>query len=78
MRQSGAWAQFLDSFTPLHYGTFGGLPVKILWCIGGLAPGILSITGCLMWYKRKFPKRRKQTVSEPVGAREKGELEPAN
>lgn len=78
VRQSGAWAQFLDSFTPLHYGTFGGLPVKILWCIGGLAPGILSITGCLMWYKRKFPKRRKQTASEPVGASEKGELEPAN
>ncbi|WP_009964386.1 PepSY-associated TM helix domain-containing protein [Verrucomicrobium spinosum] len=76
--QGGAWAQILDSFTPLHYGTFGGLPVKILWCIGGLAPGILSITGFLMWYKRKFPKRRKQTVSEPVGAREKGELEPAN
>ncbi len=78
MSQGGAWAQILDSFTPLHYGTFGGLPVKILWCIGGLAPGILSITGFLMWYKRKFPKRRKQTVSEPVGAREKGELEPAN
>ncbi|WP_038172236.1 PepSY-associated TM helix domain-containing protein [Verrucomicrobium sp. BvORR106] len=76
--QSGAWDQVLDSFTPLHYGTFGGLPVKILWSLGGLAPGILSITGFLMWYKRKFPKRRKQTASEPVGAREKGELEPAN
>jgi uncharacterized iron-regulated membrane protein len=76
--QSGAWDQFLDSFTPLHYGTFGGLPVKILWCIGGLAPGILSITGFLMWYKRKFPKRRKQTVGEQVSTREKSGLEPAN
>ncbi|MEZ0386412.1 MAG: PepSY-associated TM helix domain-containing protein, partial [Verrucomicrobium sp.] len=54
VRQSGLWAQFEDSFRPLHYGTFGGLPVKILWSLGGLAPGILSITGFLMWYKRKF------------------------
>jgi uncharacterized iron-regulated membrane protein len=60
IRAAGVWDQFLDTFTPLHYGTFGGLPVKILWCVGGLTPGILGVTGFLMWYRRKYPKRSKR------------------
>jgi len=52
--QSGFWSQVLDSFRPLHYGTFGGIPVKILWSLGGLTPAILAISGSLMWWKRKF------------------------
>lgn len=77
--EAGLWTQVLDSFTPLHYGTFGGLFVKILWSLGGLAPGILSITGVLMWYSRKFPKRRKATEESRVSTRdEKGELEAVN
>lgn len=35
----------LDSFRPLHFGTFGGIFTKILWVILGLAPGVLSISG---------------------------------
>lgn len=65
IRQAGLWAQILDSFTPLHFGTFGGLPVKILWCLGGLAPGILGVTGFLMWRLRRQPKSRTRTA--PVG-----------
>lgn len=53
LRTQGPWARFADSFTPLHYGTFGGLPVKILWCIGGLTPGLLGITGFLIWSRRR-------------------------
>lgn len=49
----GIWAQVVDSFRPLHFGNFGGLPVQVLWCLGGLSPAILSVTGCLMWWKRK-------------------------
>lgn len=52
--QAGFWGQILDSFRPLHYGTFGGLPVKILWCLGGLAPAILALSGTFLWWKRKF------------------------
>ena len=53
IRQAGLWARIADTFTPLHYGTFGGLPVKILWCLGGLTPGILAITGFIMWRLRR-------------------------
>jgi uncharacterized iron-regulated membrane protein len=53
IRQAGLWARIADTFTPLHYGTFGGLPVKILWCLGGLTPGALAITGFFMWLLRR-------------------------
>ncbi len=53
LRQAGTWALIADTFTPLHYGTFGGLPVKILWCLGGLTPGTLAITGFIMWRLRR-------------------------
>jgi uncharacterized iron-regulated membrane protein len=53
IRQAGLWARIADTFTPLHYGTFGGLTVKILWTIGGLTPGALAITGFAMWRARR-------------------------
>ncbi|AOS44663.1 hypothetical protein Verru16b_01730 [Lacunisphaera limnophila] len=55
LRTQGRWARIADTFTPLHYGTFGGLPVKILWCLGGLTPGLLGITGFLIWFRRQRP-----------------------
>ncbi len=50
---------FLDSFRPLHFGLFAGLPIRILWCIAGLMPLILSITGVYMWTVRRKKKRAK-------------------
>jgi len=58
IRQAGAWAQIMDSFRPLHFGTFGGLFVKILWCLGGLTPAILAISGSIMWLKRRKPAKQ--------------------
>lgn len=62
IRQAGLWARFVDSFTPLHYGTFGGLTVKILWTLGGLTPGALAITGFVMW------RLRKRAATRPTSA----------
>ncbi|MEH2423610.1 MAG: PepSY-associated TM helix domain-containing protein [Nostoc sp.] len=45
----------LNFFTPLHYGTFGGLPTRILYVFVGLTPLILFITGFVMWQYRKRP-----------------------
>ena len=36
----------------LHFGQYGGLPVKIVYSVLGLAGGLLSITGFLMWRRR--------------------------
>lgn len=38
---------------PLHFGNYGGLPVKILYSILGLSPGLLAITGFFIWLRRK-------------------------
>jgi uncharacterized iron-regulated membrane protein len=52
----------LNAFTPIHYGTFGGLPTRILYVFVGLAPTILFITGLVMYRLRRRP--RPQTVME--------------
>ncbi|MEH1769030.1 MAG: PepSY-associated TM helix domain-containing protein [Nostoc sp.] len=51
----------LNSFVPLHYGTFGGLPTRILYVFVGLAPLVLFVTGFLMWWYRY---RAKTVVSD--------------
>ncbi len=45
-----------ESFTPIHYAEFGGIAVKILWSLAGIAPSILFVTGLLFWL-RKPPSR---------------------
>ncbi|WP_442587218.1 PepSY-associated TM helix domain-containing protein [Pedobacter sp. AW31-3R] len=42
---------------PLHVGNFGGVIIKVFYVIIGLLPGLLSITGALLWW-RKFRKKR--------------------
>ena len=37
---------------PLHDGSFGGASTKVIWMLMGLTPGILLITGLLIWRKR--------------------------
>lgn len=38
---------------PLHVGTYGGWPIKWLYIVLGLTPGLLSVTGALLWWRRK-------------------------
>ncbi|MFT3828457.1 MAG: PepSY-associated TM helix domain-containing protein [Opitutaceae bacterium] len=52
LRVAGLWARVIDSFRPLHFGDFGGLPIKILWGLGGLAPGVLAVSGSVIWWLR--------------------------
>lgn len=46
----------LDRWTvtsdPLHFGTFGGLPTKILWFVLGLGVSTLIPVGATIWYRR--------------------------
>ncbi|MEH1845738.1 MAG: PepSY-associated TM helix domain-containing protein [Nostoc sp.] len=50
--------RILNSFSPLHYGTFGGSPTRIFYLFVGLAPLILSVTGFVMWWYRYKGKNR--------------------
>jgi uncharacterized iron-regulated membrane protein len=40
------------TFLPLHIGNFGGIPVKVIYVIIGLSPGLLAITGFMLWWRR--------------------------
>lgn len=48
-------------FYPLHIGSFGGLGVRLLYVLIGLAPVVLAVTGVLIWQLR----RRKKPPKEP-------------
>jgi uncharacterized iron-regulated membrane protein len=44
--------EFLRWLSRLHFGRFGGWPIKALWTVLGLIPLILFITGAVMWWNR--------------------------
>jgi uncharacterized iron-regulated membrane protein len=50
-------ARLVNAMAPLHYGSFGGHWTRILWIVMGLVPGILSVSGFLMWWNRVIAKR---------------------
>ncbi len=52
------YQQVLDSFEEIHYGTFAGLPTRILYVLVGVTPLILLITGLVM-YIHRHPKVKK-------------------
>lgn len=59
--------QVIDSFVPLHYGTFAGLPSRILYVLIGLSPTCLAVTGFLMgWYRRQRKKLNIEQLDNPI------------
>lgn len=67
LREAGLWARIADSFRPLHYGDFGGLPVKLLWCLGGLTPGVLAVSGFAIWWRRRPRRTSTRTAARAAG-----------
>lgn len=41
----------------IHFGDFGGQPIKFLWCVLGLTPALLTVTGLIMWWNRVLKKK---------------------
>ncbi|MFZ4260570.1 PepSY-associated TM helix domain-containing protein [Sphingobacterium sp. HJSM2_6] len=41
---------------PLHFGDYGGLPLKIIWALFDIASIIILITGLYLWYHRRKAK----------------------
>jgi uncharacterized iron-regulated membrane protein len=50
----------------LHFGQFGGMTLKILYAVLGLTTGFLSITGFLIYLKRKEAKAANNYKTEKV------------
>lgn len=49
---------------PLHFGDYGGLPLKIVWSLMTLATIAILITGLYIWW-RKRPKGRRASHFDP-------------
>jgi uncharacterized iron-regulated membrane protein len=41
---------------PLHFGDYGGMPLKIIWAALDLATIIILLTGLYLWYARRRGK----------------------
>lgn len=54
------WNKIESTFYSLHVGNYGGIPIKILYIIVGFTPGLLSVTGFILWRRRK--KRHKLAI----------------
>lgn len=48
------WNKIEATFYSLHIGSYGGLPIKIIYVLIGLTPGFLSISGFLLWRRRRI------------------------
>lgn len=70
IRNASVWAKFDDSTRKLHFGYFAGIWSKIIWCIIGLSPVLLAITGLLMYLLRRSPKkyRRTRTLNDDLAS----------
>jgi uncharacterized iron-regulated membrane protein len=55
------WSQ-----VPLHFGTYWGLGVKIVWAAAGLAIPLLTLTGLLMYWNRWLRRKWKRLSKSPV------------
>jgi uncharacterized iron-regulated membrane protein len=42
---------------PAHVGSFGGLPIRIMWFVFGLMPAVLFGTGVVVWWSRTIRGR---------------------
>jgi uncharacterized iron-regulated membrane protein len=51
---------------PLHFGTWGGVPVRLVYAAGALAPPLLALTGVLLWFRRGRPRPRAPGFEPPV------------
>ena len=50
----------LNQFGPVHFGTFWGIPSRILYVFVGLSPTVLMVTGVVMWWYRRRVKKGTQ------------------
>lgn len=56
----------------LHFGRFGGLPIRFLWVVLGLLPAILFVSGFVLWWTgRRRAAERAASVDVRAAAAER-------
>lgn len=59
-----------DLIYPIHSGQIAGLPGRILICITGLVVALLSVTGVIIWWKKRKPRVARQRMNGKAHARD--------
>jgi uncharacterized iron-regulated membrane protein len=52
LREQPFWTRMTTLLKPLHFGDYGGLGIKLLYSFFGLMPGLLSVSGFVIWVSR--------------------------
>ncbi|MGI4832646.1 MAG: PepSY-associated TM helix domain-containing protein [Janthinobacterium lividum] len=52
-RDASARTKLENLLFALHFATYGGLALKLLYCLMGVLSGSLPITGALLWWQRE-------------------------
>jgi uncharacterized iron-regulated membrane protein len=56
--QKSTMEKFESMMYPVHAGLYGNVMIKLFWCLGGLTPAVLSITGFFLWWRRQRKEKR--------------------
>lgn len=65
--------------TALHMNRIGGLPVQLLLFVSGIAIAVLSVTGLIIWWKKRAARvaRNRKPRLAPVMVGETAKLQPS-
>lgn len=58
-QQSSAWATWLVSFFSLHFGSYGGEPLRVLYAVLGVLGALLFYTGNVLWIESRSKRLRR-------------------
>lgn len=61
IRDASVLRKFDDTTRKLHFGYFAGIWSKVVWCIVGLSPVLLMLTGLVMFIFRRKPRMRRES-----------------
>jgi uncharacterized iron-regulated membrane protein len=60
VQEANLQTKLSSTLIPLHFGQYGGIWTKLLYCITGLTGPFLSVTGFLIWRQGKPVKKRRR------------------
>jgi uncharacterized iron-regulated membrane protein len=63
--QQNNWEATLSAIFALHFGSFGGMPVRLAYVAMGLMGAILFYTGNLLWIESRLRKNRQLATPLP-------------
>ncbi|MBC9915334.1 PepSY-associated TM helix domain-containing protein [Chitinophaga varians] len=53
---------------PLHFGDYGGMPLKIIWALFDFATIVILVTGLYLWFERRNASRLQWSRLEKIAA----------